>query len=137
MRAAIDGLAARLAKSGAKVARESGLLPDLVDSTRLYMRLLFSFMTAAFPAEVYEGMKAAAAKLEPKDMSLAAERLRGAVLSHRDWVVADGRRAGLRAQWRAFFGAFDALICPVMPTPAYPHDHSPDQETRRILDRRQ
>ena len=41
-------------------------------------------------------------------------------------------RAGLRAQWRGFFGEFDALICPVMPTPAYPHDHSPDQEQRRI-----
>ncbi len=129
---AIDRLAGQLAKSGAKVARESGLLPDLVGSTRLYMRLLFSFMTAAFPAEVYAAMKDAAAKLDPKDTSLAAERLRGAVLSHRDWVVADGMRAGLRAQWRAFFGEFDALICPVMPTPAYPHDHSPDQEVRRI-----
>ncbi|HKI65427.1 MAG TPA: amidase family protein, partial [Burkholderiales bacterium] len=132
VREAIGGLAAELAKSGAKVARESGLLPDLVGSTRLYMRLLFSFMTAAFPLEVYEGMKAAAPRLEPKDSSLAAERLRGAVLSHRDWVAADGMRAGLRAQWRALFGEFDALICPVMPTPAYPHDHSPDQETRRI-----
>ena len=27
---------------------------------------------------------------------------------------------------------FDAVICPVMPTPAYPHDHSGDQEARRI-----
>jgi amidase len=129
---AIDRLAGQLAKSGAKVARESGLLPDLVGSTRLYMRLLFSFMAAAFAAEVYAAMKDAAAKLDPKDAGLAAERLRGAVLSHRDWVVADGMRAGLRAQWRAFFGEFDALICPVMPTPAYPHDHSPDQEVRRI-----
>jgi len=132
VRAAIDGLAAQLAKSGAKVERESGLLPDLASSTRLYMRLLFSFMTAAFPADVYEGMKAAAAKLDPKDTSLAAERLRGCVLSHRDWVAADGMRAGLRAQWRALFGEFDAVICPIMPTPAYPHDHSPDQEVRRI-----
>jgi len=24
------------------------------------------------------------------------------------------------------------VICPVMPTPAYPHDHSPNQETRHI-----
>jgi amidase len=24
------------------------------------------------------------------------------------------------------------VICPIMPTPAYPHDHSPDQEARRI-----
>jgi amidase len=65
-------------------------------------------------------------------MSLAAERLRGVGLSHRDWLMADGGRARLRAQWRELFKAFDAVICPVMPTPAYPHDHSPDQATRHI-----
>ena len=132
VRAAIDGLAGKLAKAGAKLARESSLLPDLADSTRLYMRMLYSVMTAAFPAQVYEGMKAAAAKLDPKDTSLAAERLRGGVLSQRDWLMCDARRAMLRAQWRALFREFDAVICPVMPTPAYPHDHSPDQEKRRI-----
>jgi amidase len=133
VRAAIERLAAHLAKSGAKVAHESALLPDLADSTRLYMRLLFAVMTAALPSEQLEPMKAAAAKLKPDDRSLAAERLRGAAISHRDWIVCDGRRAGLRAQWRALFREFDAVICPVMPTPAFPHDHSPDQEARRIV----
>ena len=65
-------------------------------------------------------------------MSLGAERLRGMVLSHRDWVLADGGRARLRAQWRELFKSFDAVICPIMPTPAYPHDHSPEQEKRHI-----
>ncbi|HUJ88402.1 MAG TPA: amidase [Burkholderiales bacterium] len=133
VRAALDALAGRLAKSGARVARESSLLPDLADSTRLYMRLLFSFLAAVYPPEVYERMKAAAASLKADDRSLAAERLRGAALSHRDWVMCDGLRARLRAQWRALFRELDAVICPVMPTPAYAHDHSPDQEARRIL----
>jgi amidase len=31
------------------------------------------------------------------------------------------------------FREFDAVICPIMPTPAYPHDHSPDQRARRIV----
>ena len=66
------------------------------------------------------------------DRSLAAERLRGMTQNHRDWLLDDGARARLRAQWRALFGTFDAVICPIMPTPAYPHDHSPDQEKRRI-----
>ena len=30
------------------------------------------------------------------------------------------------------FKTFDAVICPIMPTPAYPHDHLPDQKQRRI-----
>jgi amidase len=96
------------------------------------MRMLMSFLAASFAPEVYADARAAAAKLAPDDMSLAAERLRGIVLSHRDWVMADSGRARLRAQWRELFKSFDAVICPVMPTPAYPHDHSPDQEMRRI-----
>jgi len=133
IRAAIDALAARLAKAGAKVRRESDRLPDLADAARLYMRLLLSFLAVSFPLESYEAMKARAAQLKPVDASLAAERLRGVALSHRDWLMADGRRAGLRAQWRAFFGEFDALVCPIMPTPAYPHDRLPDQAQRRIV----
>jgi amidase len=108
-------------------------MPDLIGSSRLYMRLLMSFLAAVSPPEVYEGMKLGAANLKPDDMSLEAERLRGAVLSHRDWVNCDGMRTGLRAQWRALFREFDAVICPIMPTPAYPHDHSPDQRARRIV----
>ena len=74
-----------------------------------------------------------AARLAALDCgALAAERLRGIVLSHRDWLVAAGGRTRLRAQWRELFMRFDAVICPVMPTPAFPHDHSADQEQRHI-----
>lgn len=130
---AIEKLAAQLGKAGVTVTRESPLLPDFAASSRLYMRMLMSFLAATFPPENYANAQAAAAQLKPDDMSLAAERLRGIVLSHRDWVMADGGRARLRAQWRELFRNFDAVICPVMPTPAYPHDHSPDQEKRHIV----
>ncbi|SDT38876.1 amidase [Bradyrhizobium canariense] len=132
VRAAINKLAADLGKAGVTVTRESPLLPDFAASTRLYMRMLMSFLAASFAPEVYAGAQAAAAKLAPDDMSLGAERLRGITLGHRDWLMADGGRARLRAQWRELFKTFDAVICPVMPTPAYPHDHSPEQEARRI-----
>lgn len=132
IRGAIDKLAGNLEKAGARVARRSPLLPDFAESSRLYMRMLLSFLAAFWPAEQYAGAQAGAAHLKPDDRSLAAERLRGVALSHRDWVLNDGARARLRAQWRELFGAFDAVICPIMPTQAYPHDHSPDQEMRRI-----
>jgi amidase len=132
VRAAIDRFAINLGKAGVKIERESRLLPDFPASSRLYMRMLLSLLAISFPPEVYAGAKAAAASLSAQDMSLQAERLRGIALSHRDWVMADGARAHLRAQWRALFKSFDAVICPVMPTPAFPHDFSPEQETRRI-----
>jgi len=132
VRAAIDRLAANLGKAGVTVTRESPLLPDFAASSRLFMRMLMSFLAAFFAPESYAGAQGKAANLAPDDMSLGAERLRGMVLSHRDWVLADGARARLRAQWRELFKSFDAVICPVMPTPAYLHDHSPEQEKRHI-----
>ena len=133
VRSALDTLAEHLAKAGVKVARTSPLLPDVEVSTRLYMKLLFSFLAATFPPQAYEGMRAAAAKLKSDDKSLSAERLRGAASSHREWLGWDRQRAMLRAQWRAFFDEFDAVLCPIMPTPAYVQDHSPDQDVRRIV----
>jgi amidase len=132
IRGTIDTLAKNLAKAGVKVERNSPLLPDFANSSRLYMRMLMSFLAASFPPDVYAGAQHAAAMLPPSDRSLGSERLRGMVLSHRDWVMDDGARARLKAQWRKLFETFDAVICPIMPTPAYPHDHSPEQESRRI-----
>jgi amidase len=132
IRSAINRLAGNLDKAGVKISRESPLLPDFAASTRLYMRMLLSFLAVTFPEETLAGARQAVTQLPADDKSLAAERLRGVTLSHRDWVLADGGRTRLRAQWRDLFGNFDAVICPVMPTPAYPHDHSPEQEKRRI-----
>ena len=129
---AIEKLAGNLDKAGVSVTRQSPLLPDFADSSRLYMRMLMSFQGTFFPPDAVAGARAGAAKLAPDDMSLAAERLRGITLSHRGWLLDDGARGRLRARWRELFKNFDAVICPIMPTPAYPHDHSPDQETRRV-----
>lgn len=132
IRAAIEKLAGYLATSGVTVARNSPLLPDFSESSRLYMRMLMGFLGAFFLPEAIAGARAGVAQLAAGDKSLTAERLRGITQSHRDWVLDDGARARLRAQWRDLFGTFDAVICPIMPTPAYPHDHSPDQDSRRI-----
>jgi amidase len=133
VRGAIRELGGRLAKAGVAVERSSPLLPDFAASSRLYIRMLFSFLAASFQPEIYAGARDAASKLAADDSSLAAERLRGIALSHRDWLMADGGRARLRAQWRELFKSFDAVICPVMPTPAFLHDHSTDQEQRHIV----
>ena len=132
VRAGIETLASNLEKAGARLARQSPLLPDFAEASRLYMRMLLGFLASFWPAEQYDGARAAAAQLKPDDSSLAAERLRGMSISHRAWVIDGGARARLRAQWRQLFRDFDAVICPIMPTQAYLHDHSPEQETRRI-----
>ncbi|WP_262048238.1 amidase [Bradyrhizobium sp. Bra78] len=132
VRGAIDRLATDLTKAGVTVARESALLPDFADTSRLYMRMLLGFLGAFFLPDVLADSQSRASQLSPEDQSLGAERLRGITASHRAWVLDAGGRAGLRAQWRALFSSFDAVICPIMPTPAYPHDHSPEQRLRTI-----
>jgi amidase len=132
IRAAIETLASNLAKAGVTIARESALLPDFAESSRLYMRRLMSFLGTFFQPEVIAGAKTAAEQLSSDDKSLTAERLRGMTQSHSGWVIDDAQRARLRARWRQLFQSFDAVICPIMPTLAYPHDHSPEQDKRRI-----
>ena len=132
VRAALEKLSDRLGKAGVTVARESPLLPDFAEAARLYMRLLLPAFSASWPPEQYDQVKAAAAALPPDDNSLTAERVRSAVLSHRDWMAADSARAGLRERWRRLFVEWDAVICPTMPTPPYPHDHSMPDYARKI-----
>jgi len=132
VRTALDGLSQRLVKAGAKVSHESPLLPDLAESARLYMRLLQAFLAARWPADHYRQMESAAAALKSEDKSLAAERTRGSVLSHRDWIGADAARASLQQQWSELFREWDVVLCPPMPTPAFPHDHSLPYSARRI-----
>jgi amidase len=91
-----------------------------------------SFVAAFFPIEEYQCFEAAAKLLSPEDNSLAAWRVRGAVLSHRDWVAADSARSMLRKQWRELFRQWDLVVCPPMPTPAFPHDHNPSYVQRQI-----
>src|SRR4051812_12260706 len=100
VRGTLETLASNLAKAGVKIERQSRLLPDFAASSRLYMRMLMSFLAASFAPEVYAGAKAAADALPADNTSLGAERLRGIVISHRDWLMADGGRTRLRAQWR-------------------------------------
>jgi amidase len=53
-------------------------------------------------------------------------------VSHRAWLRADERRAQLRRIWEEWFDGYDALICPVMATPAFPHTQAGTFGSRTI-----
>ncbi|HET9728076.1 MAG TPA: amidase family protein, partial [Acidimicrobiia bacterium] len=50
--------------------------------------------------------------------------------SHLAWLRAEEERAKLRAVWAEWFSEYDALLCPVSPRAAFPHD-----QTAEFLDR--
>ncbi|MEV7341467.1 amidase [Streptomyces sp. NPDC093544] len=132
VRAGVQRVADALADGGARVERHSPLLPSLSESALVYTQLWFAGVGARFPAETYEQLRGLAAGLSADDRSLDAARLRGLVSSHRDWAEANNRRELHRQGWRQFFAEFDAVVCPITPTPAFPHDDNPDSTTRRI-----
>ena len=69
-------------------------IPDL-DSARLYTRPLFSSLAVLWLPELYAQSLAEAGSVGQQDRAPAAERTGRAVLSHRQWVMADGARGWL------------------------------------------
>jgi amidase len=132
VRAGVDRVAAALVDGGAHIERHTPLLPDLTEAATLYTQLLISGSVARFPVESHEQLRTRAAGLSPDDHSLDAVRLRAMLFSHRDWMEAGNRREHHRHAWRRLFAEFDAVVCPITPTPAFPHDHNPNPLERRI-----
>jgi amidase len=52
--------------------------------------------------------------------------------SHRAWLRANERRAAFGRIWEKWFERYDALICPVMATPAFAHLQSGTFDSRTI-----
>ncbi|WP_067677358.1 amidase [Nocardia miyunensis] len=132
VRAAVDRVADALVAAGARVERHSPLLPDLAEAGTLYTQLLLANLASGYPDQAYDAMREHAATFAPDDRSMDAERLRGAVFSHRDWIAAANRRELHRQGWRELFTEFDAVLCPITPTPAFPQERDTNLGTRRI-----
>lgn len=106
VRMALQRLREGLQHAGCRVHTVSPLLPDLRQVASLWGQLLWAQLGADMPG---------------------AEQ----GISHRDWIHADRVRARIAHRWREFFTQFDVLLCPVSPTPAFPHDHG-EMESRRL-----
>jgi len=103
IRAALDRLAGELERAGARVARESNLLPDLAATFGLYQGILTTAMSRGGPPP------AAGAP---------------AVMNAHAWMNALDGQMVVRRQWGALFEAFDVVIAPVMGVVAFEHQTS-------------
>lgn len=130
IREALADLEQRLRGEGVSVSRQADGLPDLAATAGLQMELMMAQFSADVPDRAYAAARAAAEGLEGRADPMAAS-LRGQALSHRDWIRADRRRFADRAAWARLFQTFDVVLCPAMPTAAFPHDERPMGE--RVL----
>ena len=99
-----------------------------------YQTLLQAVMMSRQPDDVYKALQEDARALAPDDLSAQAQTLRRQVATYRDYAAANEARTHLRWQWREFFGRYDALIAPIMATPAFRHDHRPFGKRTLMVD---
>jgi amidase len=59
-----------------------------------------------------------------------AQTRRQLAIRHRQWLSLNERRLQMRKRWEEFFNDWDAILLPVMPCAAIPHDHSEPQAAR-------
>ncbi len=132
VRAAIARLAERIARSGARVAHSSALLPDPAESAGLYMMLLAAAKSATLPLDRYGRVERQATSMTSAEHNLQAERTRGTIMSHRDWLMYDAKRRGLQQRWRSLFREWDVVVYPSAAIAAFAHDHSEPIEARHL-----
>ncbi|HEY2616503.1 MAG TPA: amidase family protein [Acetobacteraceae bacterium] len=129
--AALDRLSGHLANAGCTIVHASPNMPSLARTTRNYCELLSAALNTDQSPDERARTEAAAMALSPDDLSLNAAFLRGSTMSQPAWAQTSRIRNGIRARWQALFQEVDVIICPPMPTTAFPHDHSP-QRTRQL-----
>jgi amidase len=108
IRSAIEAIAGRLEGSGARVSRESALLPDLATAHGAYMDLLNTAMAMRGP--------------EPPKTTAA------------EWMAMLDRQVEVRRQWANLFEDNDVVLTPAFGTAAYPHDSREPGERTLTLD---
>ncbi|MFC3071167.1 amidase family protein [Phenylobacterium soli] len=131
VRALIETLAVELARAGAEVTP----IASPVDARTLmgaYHTLLGGVLGEDLPPQALRQMqmmrpfarmalKRGADPLSPAAMALAY------TATHREWMEADAVRCRLRHEIEPVFERFDAILAPITPLAAFPHDHRPFQ----------
>ena len=118
VRACLDAFADKVADAGAQV--DAIPLPvGLADGFATWRDLTLPTIGLGLPDAEYARLAAAGAA--PGD-DAAAVIGRAMTSSYRDWMRAVEERQRQRRAWAELFSRYDAVLAPVMPTAAFPHD---------------
>jgi amidase len=99
-----------LADAGAKV-EEAQLPVPMAEQSAMFNNLILPAISPSFGDEVGEAVSA----------------------SHYAWLKLQDERAAMQRAWAEWFaGGVDAFLCPVAPTPAFPHNQDGDFMTRTL-----
>jgi amidase len=124
VRTLLENAAQKLAGAGVRVdpdARPEFTLEKVADT---FFALLQSALAGGVARDTIEHYAASTGNT-PVDRTRRIFAMR-----HREWLSYNERRQQMRRRWEEFFQKWDAMLLPVMPCPAIPHDHSDPQAAR-------
>jgi amidase len=117
VRACLQTFADRLSDAGARV--ESVPLPvPLADGFRAWRDIVLTVTGAGLPEQEFAQLTALAGAPGGDPAGTA----RALTSRYRDWIAAIDNRQAQRQAWARFLAGFDAVLAPVTPTAAFPHD---------------
>lgn len=123
VRERVDNVAEALRSAGAEVNESARPSFDSDHTHQTYQNLLQATMASRMPDADYDSLKKYVDGLAADDDSNLARTLRAQVASFKEWSANNELRQHLRWSWHEFFKDYDVLITPIMPTPAFEHDH--------------
>jgi amidase len=129
VRAAIESFAAELSAAGVEVTPIASPLhmPTLMGA---YRTLLGAIIGEDMPDKTIRALTRMRG-LARWQVDRGAEPASNAAMTlaytatHREWMAADALRNRLRHEIGEVFGRFDAILAPIAPVAAFPHDHRP------------
>ncbi len=135
VKAVIEAFARGLAGHGADVTPVRSPV-EMAGLLEAYRKLLASLLAEDLPARQLRTMRRIRGLASlARALGAGPDSWAGLAIdytaSHHEWLAADEARARAGAQARNLFTQYDALVAPVGPVVAFPHDHRP--VTRRVL----
>jgi amidase len=121
---AMRAFAKDLRAAGAHVDEAARPEIDFAASDDLYVALLFSSIMVGVPEDVLASTVQVAADMKAEPRSYPARIARAVRLNRTGYAMLLQQQQELCRAWQKFFEKYDVLLCPAMPTVAFPHDHS-------------
>ena len=119
-----------LESAGATVSYAARPEVDLMLGGFTYVNLMQAVNMSGVPPQMFAQNQTLADSFDADDRSMDAVFARAAVQTYNDWAIHDRNRTHIRLAWNQFFENWDIMLCPILPTTAFPHDHAPFSERR-------
>jgi amidase len=126
LRDKLEAMADALEKAGVSVDRKARPPFSMQQNHDIYFNLLAAVAAAGLPEASFSRLVKALPFLKlAARFGMVPEALvdyvKGSTQMARSWIVVNEKRAHLRAGWDQFFGEYDLMLTPVLPTNAFPH----------------